>query len=85
MAQFRLTEFGVYDVEDNLHIPNDPGNRHWIEYQEWLSVEGNEPDPMPVQLSQTAVELGAIRRQQKLERLAATNPEAALQHLIKTR
>ena len=30
----------VYDV----WIPNDPGNRDWVEYQEWLTA-GGVPDP----------------------------------------
>jgi hypothetical protein len=25
-------------------VPNDPENRHWKKYQEWLAL-GNEPDP----------------------------------------
>ena len=25
-------------------IPNDEGNRHWVEYQTWLA-DGNTPDP----------------------------------------
>ncbi len=33
----------------NLTIPNDPGNRHYIEYQEWLAA-GNTPEPAPIVL-----------------------------------
>ena len=47
MAKYRLTEEGVLDTETGGHIPNDSGNRHWQEYQEWL-VEGNTPDPKAV-------------------------------------
>lgn len=35
--------------DDGVHvsIPNDPNNRDWIEYQEWLDA-GNEPgDDVP--------------------------------------
>ena len=32
-----------------LSIPNDPGNRHYIEYQEWLAA-GNTPEPAPIVL-----------------------------------
>jgi hypothetical protein len=34
-------------------IPNDPDNRHWIEYQEWLA-EGNEPLPYPLLLERSS-------------------------------
>lgn len=44
MAKYKLTESGVLDTETGTSIPNAPGNRHWQEYQEWLS-EGNTPDP----------------------------------------
>lgn len=44
MAKYRLYPDGVYDTETNECIPNDPLNRHWLEYQKWLG-EGNTPDP----------------------------------------
>jgi hypothetical protein len=44
MAKYKLTESGVLDTETGAHIPNNEGNRHWREYQEWLA-EGNTPDP----------------------------------------
>jgi hypothetical protein len=25
-------------------VPNDPNNRDWVQYQEWLAA-GNQPDP----------------------------------------
>jgi hypothetical protein len=27
-------------------IPNEPANRHWVEYQDWLA-QGNTPAPWP--------------------------------------
>jgi len=27
-------------------IPNDMGNKHWREYQDWLAL-GNKPNPSP--------------------------------------
>lgn len=30
---------------DNANIPNDPGNRDYRKYQEWLKL-GNIPDPI---------------------------------------
>lgn len=44
MAKYKLTQNGVQNRDTGAFIPNSPGNRHWIEYQEWLS-EGNTPDP----------------------------------------
>ena len=31
--------------EDGAWIPNDPANRDWAEYQEWLQTEGNVAQP----------------------------------------
>lgn len=35
---------GVMRLNDGASIPNDPKNRDWRKYQEWLA-EGNLPDP----------------------------------------
>lgn len=46
MAKYRLlSSGGVQDKETGAFIPNSGGNRHWREYQEWLLVDGNTPDP----------------------------------------
>jgi hypothetical protein len=29
---------------DHVHIPNNPDNRDWLEYQKWLE-DGGKPDP----------------------------------------
>ena len=42
--KYKLTNVGVLEVERNTHIPNSDDNRHWREYQGWLS-EGNTPEP----------------------------------------
>ena len=46
MADYQLTatDAVVIYTPDGSHIPNDPANRHWIEYQEWLA-DGGVPDP----------------------------------------
>lgn len=44
MAKYKISGNGVQDTETTAYIPNDQGNRHWIEYEVWLS-EGNTPDP----------------------------------------
>lgn len=44
MAKYKLLQNGVLDKENNMFIPNDPANRHWQEYQQWL-LEGNNPEP----------------------------------------
>jgi len=47
MAKYKLTTSGCLDTERGHHIPNDPGNRHWAEYLQWVA-EGNTPDPEDV-------------------------------------
>jgi len=43
----------VIRTTDQAHIPADPANRDWVEYQNWLAL-GNTPDlyvppdPVPV-------------------------------------
>jgi hypothetical protein len=39
---YKLTEGGV--IWNGAFIPEDAGNRHWQEYQQWLAL-GNEPEP----------------------------------------
>ena len=47
MALYRLREGGVRNTVTNQDIPNAPGNRDWIFYQDWLLL-GNTPDPVAV-------------------------------------
>jgi hypothetical protein len=46
MADYQLTDSAdiVRRNADQAYIPNDPANRDWVEYQQWLE-DGNEPDP----------------------------------------
>jgi hypothetical protein len=58
MAKYRLTEDGCVDTEVGHSIPNDNGNRHWREYQEWLAADvANVPDPEPVPVPPTDAQL----------------------------
>ena len=41
---FKLTKDGVIRLSDNAFIPEDPNNRDWQEYQQWLA-QGNKPQP----------------------------------------
>jgi hypothetical protein len=50
MADYRLTaNDSVIRTADMAHIPNDPLNMDWQEYQRWLDA-GGVPDPfiMPI-------------------------------------
>lgn len=57
MAKYKLvqsgspiTTTGVIDTETGRSIPNNPDNRHWVEYEQWLT-EGsplNVPDSADV-------------------------------------
>lgn len=46
MSDYQLTDTDsiVIRTGDGAWIPNDPANRDWVEYQNWLTL-GNEPDP----------------------------------------
>lgn len=45
MAEYQLTPTDiVVRTADGAIIPNDPGNRDWQEYQQWLA-DGGTPDP----------------------------------------
>lgn len=46
---YKLKEGGVLRLGDGAHITDDPANRDWQEYQNWLA-DGNTPqaaDPPP--------------------------------------
>ena len=71
MADYQLTanDNTVIRTEDQACIPNDPANRDWVEYQNWLAL-GNVPDPYvppePVPPVPTAEE-EAARANQRLD------------------
>jgi len=39
-------EGGVVRLSDGARIPENAGNRHWVEYQKWLA-DGGVPRPAP--------------------------------------
>lgn len=43
MSEYRLIENGVIRLSDLAWIPNEPANRDWAAYQDWLA-KGNIPD-----------------------------------------
>ena len=47
MYQIIQNSPGVIRTTDGAHIPSDPGNRDWQEYQWWLAA-GNAPLPAKV-------------------------------------
>lgn len=42
---YQLTVNGVLRLSDSAFIPQDPGNRDWLDYLDWAS-SGGEPLPM---------------------------------------
>ncbi|HWW46310.1 MAG TPA: hypothetical protein VNZ94_00525 [Xanthobacteraceae bacterium] len=46
MGEYRLCGNSVLRLADDAVIPDDPANRDWAEYQEWLAG-GGVPDPEP--------------------------------------
>lgn len=38
---YQLTANGVLRLSDSAFIPQDPANRDWLEYQEWLLSGGH--------------------------------------------
>lgn len=60
MAKYKLQTDGVLDTERNAFIPDNPANKDWAEYQEWLAL-GNIPDP---QYTQEELDLIAYNERQ---------------------
>jgi hypothetical protein len=43
-AEYQATQLGAFRMRDGAWIPNDPANRDWQEYQQWVA-DGGVPDP----------------------------------------
>jgi hypothetical protein len=37
---YQLTTNGVLRLSDSAFVPQDPANRDWLEYQQWLASGG---------------------------------------------
>jgi hypothetical protein len=67
MAKYKISGDGVQDTETGSFIPNDPKNRHWIEYQQWLLGDGTsvnivDPEFSPADMTANAwIELRSER------------------------
>jgi len=72
---YKLKEGGVVRMYDEAHIPADPGNRDWREYQAWLAA-GNVPLPAdpPPPPSQDELDTEAARQYAKLKALREMTP-----------
>ena len=44
ITKVALQKDGSYQVNDNVFVPNDMGNRHRVMVQEWIDA-GNTPTP----------------------------------------
>ena len=68
MAKYKLNINGDgvhYPDGGNLHIPESMDNRDWREYQEWLAIEGNTPDPAETDEEKKVRLLGELRSQRQ--------------------
>ena len=68
MARYKLNIYGdgvIYPDGGNLNIPESMDNRHWREYQEWLAIEGNTPDPAETDEEKKVRLLGELRSQRQ--------------------
>ncbi|WP_085683317.1 MULTISPECIES: hypothetical protein [unclassified Pseudomonas] len=56
---YQLTSFGVLRLSDSAFIPQEPSNRDWVEYQEWL-VSGGQVLPLDLPPESTTANQGML-------------------------
>ena len=78
MADYKLTDSGCIRTADILHIPNNPDNRHWKEFQVWLTAgnTADAKDPLPLPTAEQ-VDAIAARADAEVQALAAMTPAQA--------
>ncbi|ROM99167.1 phage tail assembly chaperone [Pseudomonas brassicacearum] len=93
--RYQLMTNGVFRLVDSVFIPEDPTNRDWIAYLEWLS-HGGESLPMSSALEQEGAERAwrdselfqtdglVARHRDELETGAATTLSAAEYEALQT-
>jgi hypothetical protein len=62
MAKYKISGTGVQDTELGHFIPNDTGNRHWVEYLAWVD-DGNTADPEFTELELEEIAWSDLRSQ----------------------
>ena len=82
--QLTATDASVIRTEDGACIPNDPANRDWVEYQDWLD-DGGVPDPYvepePVPPEPTEAQLIMYDHENRLREIEG-EPPLSLQDFI---
>jgi hypothetical protein len=68
MAKYKLQSTGVLR-EDGAYIPECMENSDWREYQDWIAIEGNTPDPRFSPEEVQANALASIRAQRNMKLL----------------
>lgn len=53
---YKIASHGVIRLSDDAYIPDDPTNRDWRKYQQWLKA-GNKPQPADPEPEPTTDEL----------------------------
>lgn len=78
MADYQLTatDAAIIRAIDQAHIPNDPANRDWMKYQEWLAA-GGVPDPYVKPPKVTILSTDFIAKFTNAEYLAVGRQRAA--------
>jgi len=72
---YKLMTHGVIRLADGASIPNDPANRDYLRFLEWVA-DGNTPDPQdpPPPPTQDEIDATAARSYAKLIALRGMTP-----------